>query len=107
MDKVMDEIRSARASGDRRPGVVPRRFRTGRRHDPFEAAALNGLEEMRTGNGAVAAAESPFFPARSRSSAAMSDEQPSFKHYSTMPLWAKLALIAAVIAVGVAIALIG
>ena len=37
----------------------------------------------------------------------MSDEKPSFKNYSGMPLWAKLALIAAVIAVGVAIAVIG
>ena len=34
----------------------------------------------------------------------MDDEQepkPSYKHYSSMPLWAKLALIAAVIAVGI------
>ena len=29
------------------------------------------------------------------------DQKPSFRHYSTMPLWAKLALIAAVIVVGI------
>ena len=32
------------------------------------------------------------------------EQQPSFRHSSTMPLWAKLALIAAVIAVGIAVA---
>ena len=32
------------------------------------------------------------------------EQQPSFRHFSTMPLWAKLALIAAVIAVGIAVA---
>ena len=29
------------------------------------------------------------------------DQKSSFKHYSTMPLWAKLALIAAIIVVGI------
>lgn len=32
--------------------------------------------------------------------------EPSYAHYSTMPLWAKLALIAAVIAVGIIVAAI-
>ena len=29
------------------------------------------------------------------------DEKPSFRHYSTMPLWAKLGLIGAIIVVGI------
>ena len=29
------------------------------------------------------------------------DQKPSFRHYSTMPLWAKLGLIGAVIVVGI------
>jgi len=42
----------------------------------------------------------------------MADEQPpeskpSYARYSGMPLWAKLALIAAVIAVGIAVAVVG
>ena len=49
--------------------------------------------------------------ARTRSYAEpMTDEQeqkPSYKHYSGMPLWAKLALIGAVIAAGILYATFG
>ena len=37
----------------------------------------------------------------------MTDDKPSFKQYAGMPLWAKLVLIAAMIAVGVPFAVIG